>query len=345
MLPIGCLTGVVVGWWYQEIWAASVEVPRRMLWVIGNIYRETVVRISQVAYALFCDSASKMVRDWSDRIGIRAYAIILTVFMWTLTSPVRFVLWLRRHPVNVAGLIRAMAAAVYLSANLATFTYGGYLIVKTPEGNTAAGVVGLGLLVGAMLTFGPLLLLFNLDESKTKRFYGLWDRCAKHGKVGLFLADLWFLFKMEVGVVVFSGAYLCLGVALLAGALVFTIIPIALAYCFVINSYRFVSRRGHWLCFGSTLVVTVLSAILFRNYLHNSYALWTVAMIAGLASAGTTEVLRRAIESFLERDSVLTFAATGLEGLLGQHFAPWRRPIDRIVSRVDRAARAYVPAN
>lgn len=340
VLPIGCLLGVVVGWWHQEI---LVHVKRSCLrgvirtrrsWEWSKAFVLTPVwELKDKAKGLRIDVGPAVVVFHAIMFGI----------VWLLRRPNAFRCWLRAHPMNRAYFIRVCAVITYyfIGTGLLFLPFyflwsSGYFSVQSIHDNGFGIFYGLGCLaVGVSLVIIPIVLdSEGLDETRRLRnFYRTWERFAAIGTLRFFFGEVYFLMKVWA----FTLAMMILSFLWFAGAgsvfVVCVVVPISAGVGIVKGVYAVSMRAGHWLCFGTTLVVTAITAWLTYPYLGDQRILWIVALCAGLASAGATEAIRRLIVwAFFLSDRLQAMNFAPLDGQL----AGWCRLFWDVSRNIER---------
>lgn len=287
LLPIGCLLGVLVGWWYEEIYQSSADACRAAL---SRWHRFTssitmpVCRLPEVTINL---------QPLRNVLGA-----LLSALVWILRRPVALARWCNAHPMNSARLIRMMAGLVFVGLSalwLVPFCRWCVRTAAIHPNDPAAVLFLVGLIVPIFSIFGPLLMHVesaDTEVAEMRVFYSDWARYADCGKLAYFKHDLLNFFRVQVTMLFFltgAGAWF-----LTAGSafVLFIVLPLSVIIGAIKGLCEVATRAGHWLCFAVTLVVTALSAWLSYPHFTNRTALWMVALFAGLLSALATEAVR-----------------------------------------------------
>lgn len=101
-LPFGCFFGVVVGWWYQEIWQSTVD-----------SFHCGIVRTQHAwnRFTTFVLTPTQKLREVRFDIGpcLKVCHFFLFAFVWLSRRPIAFVQWLKAHPMNRAYAMRTLA--------------------------------------------------------------------------------------------------------------------------------------------------------------------------------------------------------------------------------------------
>ncbi|MDP3795396.1 MAG: hypothetical protein Q8R13_05785 [bacterium] len=329
-LPFGCFFGAVVGWWYQEIWQS-----------VADSFRRGVVRTQHAwnRFTTFVLTPTHKLKEVRFDIGpyLKVLHFFVFAFVWILRRPIAFVRLLWSHPMNRALMVRSLAATGFVGLTalwaipFATwcFTTAGAVPKDSP---LILLLVLSGIFVPLVAAIYPIALDLAVEDTSSWRgFYRNWERYASRGAMYFFARDLVNFFRCQISIALFLG-----GAAIwftgIGGAFVFLVVaPISAMVGAVKGFYEFSTKAGHWLCFGTTVVVTAFIAWIAHPYLNDARALWIVALLAGLASAGATECLRRSLVwffSFSERARAIASAT------LGAQLAPSGRAFWRITKQV-----------
>jgi hypothetical protein len=124
-------------------------------------------------------------------------------------------------------------------------------------------------------------------------FYTRWERYSQHSFFSYFARELFRFLRAEVMVVGFCIIAIVYWVTLGGALIAFVMIPFATIVSFMVGLYKIAQRSAHWWCFGITLTVTTVSAIIFYNNFDNEVLLWSVALVNGVVSGFATEGLQR----------------------------------------------------
>lgn len=299
LLPFGVFAGVIGGWWYQEIWAATT-----------HGFFEGVAKTK--AFGAFLFTPVHRLRDWRadmkrniDDLDILYYVGLLAIpFIWLLRRPGALVMWARAHPVNRAYLVRVATLPVFYAMNVAVIGFFALLLVRSAQGfDFNHDVRGLPIIFGGIFLFcigiislmAPMMFWMNDSDrklDKMRSFYRTWERYSSMGIARFYVSELWFMARSWFSAVAWLVAcivWFCgLGAVFLA-----IVATVSAAIGLVKGVYQVSTQAGHWLCFGATLTTTVISAAVFHGSFGDPRAVWVVALLTGVASAGITEGLRR----------------------------------------------------
>lgn len=338
VLPFGVLLGVVVGWWYEEIFASIVESYHQAI-LVGKKILQTVKK----SYDFVADCLKRPAKTFKGVwdyirtptavfVSLAVFASVFIAIMWMLTRPIAFVKWCLAHPMNRARLVRATAFIVYLSLNaLWVIPLIIWILPETirPKANLPpepTPIVAYLVVSSVALAFAVLPSIEALAESMgegLRGFYRTYEYYSWQGPIKFFVRELLGMIRWHImtylflifSVLYFTGAGMLVFVAI--------IVPLAIFIGFVRGIYKVAIRSGHWLCLGTTMTVTVLSALFFSPYFGNRYMLWSVAFATGIASGIVTEAVRRSI-AWLFTNTIRgkEFAAVSAEIYLKNRIVP-----------------------
>lgn len=303
LLPVGVFAGVIGGWWYQEIWMATM-----------HGFHEGVAKTQMLAAFLFTPlrRLSEWRKElWKDEVGWGAFlpivgflAWLVSPLIWLLRRPAAMVMWARAHPVNRAYLVRGATLPLFYAVNAMIIGLLAFLLVRSAQGfDFNHDVRGIPIIFGGLVLFcvgvislmAPMMFWSSNSQQKLDQmhnFYRTWERYSSMGVMRFYVSELWFMARAWFSIVAWLVA--CIAWFCGLGAVFLAIVAImSAAIGFVKGVYQVSTRAGHWLCFGATLTTTVISAMLFHNSFVDVRVLWTVALLTGLVSAVATEGLRR----------------------------------------------------
>jgi len=337
-LPFGCFFGVVVGWWYQEIWQSVID-----------SFRCGVVRIQHAwnQFMTFLLTPTCKLKEVRFDIGpyLKVFHFFVFSFVWLLRRPIAFIQWLQAHPVNRAYATRTLAVLTHLALNaLWVIPLGVYCFkdVILPKDSAMPLLYICGFLFVLLPVIFTPLFMYELDEKtpKMRKFYLVWEQYAASGSFRFFAKDLANLFLYEISMFLLVGGMLVWFTGIGGIFLIFVVAPISVMVGVAKGIYEVSTRAGHWLCFGTTIVVTALTAWATHPYLDDARVLWTVALFSGLASAVATEGLRRSLVWFF---SISERAQATVSATLGEQLAPSGRAFWRITTTVCDRFRYSLP--
>jgi len=285
VLPFGCLFGVVVGWWYEEIWKSITDSVSRG--IAGTRH----------AWSRFTTFTHTPVKKLSIDIGpgLTILHFFVCAFVWFLSRPIAFIRWLRAHPINRAYAIRTLAVLSYFALNILAIVSLAFATISKDS-----VVMPLLFMIGGIgFLLGPLGYLISDEETlKMRKFYLVWERYSASGPFWFFIKDLVNIFRYEISSILATCGTLIWFFGIGGAFLLLVVIPISVAVGAIKGIYEVSMRAGHWLCFGTTVVVTALTAWIAYPYLNDVRVLWIAALFAGLASAVVTEGLRYSLVWF-----------------------------------------------
>ena len=312
LLPIGCLIGVVIGFWYQEIIQAIVDSWKEtiLLWK-WRIYKAKVFLKLLFSVRFVLSKAKKYTVDPVARFFTHNINISFMASFFNLKKST-FLRWIIGHPMNRACFLKIIAASIFWSINLLLGVVIFYVSLNSvdtakPE-NPLPLFFFLGLcLWGFSVVVLPIVMFSRGEGTKTKmrNFYREFRRYSEKGAFRFLIRNLLMLFYAELGIVVMgviAFCYLFAGAALL---LTLIFLPVMTFVLLSRKLYSIATRENHWMCFIATLAVTTLSAWLTHPYLSNSIILWIIALGTGCASGITTELARRSIAELLKKSEFM----------------------------------------
>jgi hypothetical protein len=311
-IPMGCIIGALVGFWFNEIKSA----------VRGNLQKVASVLKTDIDFGFALSRAQSFgvgVHRWTRyhkltwmrdvRKATKLGYWCISVLGWLILSPFRLINLCFSHPVMVARTIRALSiVCTTVLVLLVSYSVcpdmdeiGRYMLVLTCSG------------LATMLSFFAAEVLMCDDESSRLSFFFFnWSRYSRQGPV---LQVVKSVAQHLLAMVTIVGLLLAMVFVLCGGfvSLVLFIFVTLLMNALWIAS----SRHEHLLCVTVTLIVTVISAIVCNTYMHG-IGLWLVALTTGVLSGLLTEALRRVV--------VFSFNNTVLYKFLGDEFCDPNRP-------------------
>lgn len=296
-LPIGCLFGVLIGWWYEEIWVSAVEGWRASMSMFCGIPKSTVSAVTA-----FKNDICNMFLDF-----LRAMRSIFVGIINAFLLPCK---WFGNHPMNQIFVIRicAIIASIEVSALwLMPICFKiGDMSRAYPTGSDPQALLMLAQMMLVIIVVMSSVMYLVASSEDMNLFYAIWERYEKKGAVLFFFDDV----KMIIVSQIIFFIYLACFVVWFATAggffLIAIIAPLSLMIGAVKGVYAVSARSGHLLCLGVTLCVTIFSAWLMHEYFANVQILWITALAAGVVSAGVTEGMRRVIVWCCDRNVFLT---------------------------------------
>ncbi len=289
LLPVGCLIGVVAGFWYQEIiekfkadwvvtkadWKRHAAQTKKSFLRPWRVYKVVCRRINRVKNKEFLgtfDFVEKAIR-W-----------ILFAFFWIISKIVQAITWPTKNAYN--GMI-TMTVATYVCFIMATIyilfepIYNAELNSDPASRGTYFLLCSVGLLLTHAVTFGHQLIY--LGEKR--------DRLLKLSAIEFLgfqlLHTTWIFFRVLCCAII-GILYLGAGAIITLG---FIALPILAAVQLSRAWLKFAQQKAHWLCFAACLVMTTATAIICHNHLQGPL-LWFAALVAGTLSGLAAEGLR-----------------------------------------------------
>lgn len=339
-LPFGCFFGAVIGWWHQEIRQSAMDSFHRGI---------ATTQYAWNRFTTFVLTPTRKLREMRFDIGpcLKLLHFLLFAFVWILRRPSVCVQWLKAHPVNRAYATRTLAVLTHLALNalwvipLVVYCVKAQGVAPKESAMQLLYVFGGFVLVPVVAIFPPLMYALDEVTPKMRKFYLVWERYAAIGLFRFFMRDLSNLFLSEISILLFMGGTLIWFTGIGGAFVLLVVAPVSVIVGAIKGIYEVSTRARHWLCFGTTVVVTALAAWVAHPYLNgDARVLWTVALLTGLASAVATEGLRRSL--------VWCFSASGraqamVSTTLGAQLAPSGRAFWRITTTVGDKFRDALP--
>lgn len=289
-LPPSCFLGVIIGWWYQEIWQSGMKefhkstVKSQELW-----NRLTILALKEIKF--------------NTEPYVKVFHSFLSVAIWILRRPIVCIDWLA-HPMNRAYITRTLTIIIYvvLNAIWAVPLVAHWLErIKTANEESMAPLLYiLCVIIVLMIAILPCILFLEGNKPKIQRFYFDWDRYVTHGPFRFFAEDLIYLFKLEISVIFFGIVKLSWVIGIGGMFVLIIIAPISAVVGAIKGIYHVSTKRRHWLCFGVTITVATILVWFAHPYFNDVHILWTVALSTGIISAVITETIRRSLVWFFD---------------------------------------------
>lgn len=309
LLTPGCVLGVVFGWYYQEIWQCTAAECKKAMKLYIALLKERRMRKAKRA---------------NEKIGSRRRAYlnlepILNIFrytfrsvLWTLMQPIELIRWIREHPINGVYFVRGIS--VVISSALVIFGLFYWpdklhwqswhnVVTNNPSG------ADIGILMSQIIlsviqvatAIAHACCEGEEDLKKMRRFYGDWEYYSHCGAIRFFIKNFFELIAFQIEFFAKTAAILSWFLGIGTIFLVVVIMPMSAAIGAVKGIYGVATKRGHLLCLGVTLAVTILVAWAAHPYMNASYVVGLVALTAGILSAVATEMARRFIVMIFDR--------------------------------------------
>lgn len=296
ILPFGCILGVLVGWWYQEIFQSAIEGWRKGTARACEVWNKTVLLLT---------TPTRKLKGIDINLDPFMKVIHFLIFLvaWVFRIPLTFCRWLGKHPMNQVYVIRSLALGTVLALSaLWMIPLGKKLnqLASMPV-SSASGMEQLSVpFLAVLMMFAVITMIsYPIGRSESlKDFYSSWSTYSQYGTIVLFFREVGEIILFQLTTVIFfSGAgvwFIVIGGAFVAAV----IAPLSFAIGMVKGIYRVAMKPGHWLCLITTLTITLLTAWQAHSYFADARMLWTAALMTGVLSAIATEGLRRLIALF-----------------------------------------------
>lgn len=302
LLPVGCLAGVIIGFWYQEIievifssWHQGISTAKTS-WVNFKVYvttqpKEWGLMFKKSDFAKFIQG-------------------IFFVVWWLIKRPYVFILWLKRHPMNRAYIIRLLAVALIIFLNSLWFfpavSYFASGIEASKDGGGFVLLLLLSFFACCLPIFSIVIYLQRGDANireRTKVFYHEYEYYLSRGSLIFFLKELLTLIRTQFLFTVYIIAVISFytGLGAIFTALLFA--PLAIGIQIVKGIYKIATETKHWLCLGTTVIITSISAWLTGPYLTDPRILWGVALGTGVVAGLVTLGIQRSIAWFYKTNT------------------------------------------
>lgn len=277
LLPVGCLMGVLMGYWYE------------LVGEMCNSYYDDTFEIAKSTWKYCTVPKHQRQSHWLQTDHVRG--LVMLVIFWLLTR----VRWINRLCVSKRTVrwkrLRFLAALTFIALNSLWFVPA-WKWLQHPNGEPSPFYLGLVFCIGLFVGFPVLSLMDSIRREKAEMSYAFY---CDYNIFFSFLREIVGLLRIEGGVLLLTASHFLwfLGVGALFVATV--ILPVTLAVGIVKGIYALVTRRGHWLCVGVTLVMTTIVAWKAAPLLPNATVLWVAALTAGTCSGLVAEAARRLI--------------------------------------------------
>lgn len=313
LLPVGCLIGVVIGFWYQEIWAYTLEGYKASCNHVRAFCRNAIVApknefklwLQRVKAAWMSEDNTGLmdVIYWCARLLIGTLRLIWAIVRWPM-----------KHTMNGVYLTTAVAVLIFLTV-LAVPIWYQFCVWWYDPNNDVNGQLGSAKILGSVFlllipTFfaAGVAFLGSPDKNELHGFYSDWERYDRYGLAG----TLGYKFMVMSRQFILFFVYECLGLAYIALGIVsvlgFMVLPMLFTMWLLRALWHFSTMKNHWLCFGVTLTVTTISALLMGSHIHG-VGLWLVAMATGSVAGLMSELVRHGLSVVLSaKPAVMAFA-------------------------------------
>jgi len=341
LLPIGCLGGVVLGFWYQEIWVALAKDFRKTQ-VRWNHFRDNTLLVPRFQLKINLSGFKEELMTggaffiyyairWSIaaiRGGIAAARFIKVAVKWPFKERLNGVILL-----NFTAMVIFCCLIIYLAA--LQFMMWGYN--STDDGVSFIIVTCFGLAFPILGTVLPTLINDETHQTITlPRDLAIYDRFGLMGLLTSKLIALIKSFGLFIAFEILALLYLAIGAVTVS---FFMAAPVAVAMLSLRVLWKFATSKNHWVCFFTTLAVTLTSALLTRQYLQGA-GLWIIALATGCFAGVLSEGARRLVASILKtQPKAIAWAQRSLEDPIEALLIPlWGK-----YSRLNKYAYKWVP--
>ncbi len=308
VLPLGCVFGVLIGWWYQEILQSALEGWHKGVIKTHEAWNRTV---------LFLTTPTRKLKGININLepSLKVLHFLVFLVVWVFRSPITFYHWLGKHQMNQVYTIRVFVVATTLGLTALWMIPLGFKLNQMFGGVDQNSPMGALVILAFILGLVAVISPFARSES-LRDFYSSWSAYSRQGTILFFLKEVATSIFLQVAmIVVFSGMgfwFIAIGGAFVA----IVIAPLSFAIGMVKGIYKVAMKPGHWLCLITTLVVTLISAWQLHSYFADARILWAVALMAGVVSALATEGLRQLIALFYKHNEFIRRVALTELGIL-----------------------------
>ncbi|MBD3360007.1 MAG: hypothetical protein GF365_04870 [Candidatus Buchananbacteria bacterium] len=312
LLPIGCLLGVVSGYWYQEICQEIIRSWQQTLARWGEEYAigQKKLRSMFQRQSALLKKVKKFLQSHNleFNLPIKEILALLRHFFTISNSPI--VKWLRAHPMNRFYTIKGLVWLSHGVIHLLWFIPLCKFWISTANDPEPEKFILLMLGVISIFSIMFCIAITSFNPEKTlydmKNYYRQYELFNQKGPIYTYFYTFIALAIRQI--TVFLGVAGVLSYGLISGIIVSTIIFLpVIAFLGIIKAlYKISLRTNHWLCLGITLIVTTAMALITKSYLGYPLLIWLIALITGCLSGLTTEGLRRLIAWDFAKNTRLT---------------------------------------
>lgn len=298
ILPLGVLFGVVVGWWNEEILRLFKEAHQQAKKTASGFIGATDHVLS--AFACFCGLPATISNVFRWIIA----KVIVRSIIWIASAPVRFVRWLKCHPMNRVFVIDTIVFLIFLLGTPVTGFFLEPFLGIEGEGNRGIlGFLGLVIAMGGSFIYRVKHdFAKNSELKELGQFYHEWEVISHYGSIGFLFYTIAMQIRCMVGFAVFCAIALpWFFVFALVGFL--GVYPLLAGLVIIQGLLTIFGRSGHWLCLGVTMLITGISWTVYHESFADPRILWTVALGTGIVSGGVTELIRRFVLTFYKHTS------------------------------------------
>lgn len=346
-LPIGCLLGVIVGFWYDLI---GNKIAEEYLRFRVKLYRcqRMVDKMLRFRPKLFVTLPRIQAMGFARRIFLVISQKLVFAFWWLSRSPAIFSRWFRRHPANQMITLEIFTL-VFLAALNAIWIpkviiFSGRAASHATKGSSGElwGIVCIGtvLLIIFTIVMQVTALAVRYND-KLRLAYAHYEKYSQCGKLRYFLIALWELFRIEL--FVFFVLLCCLsGFALLIPAVLFCLV-LAIGVGLFRGLASAAMSKGYGTCFVSTLLITGITGGLLYSLLTSHLLIWLVALGTGTFCGLAVEPIRQVVGRWCANSDFVFSAFQGeFDDVVIRVATRLGLPVFKKVEIV--AERIYVPA-
>jgi hypothetical protein len=300
VLPFGCFLGVIIGWWYQEIWQSVTDSVNHAVARVEHTWNQFTIFVLTPTWKL-----KNIKIDIKIKPCLKVLHSIIFPLIWLLLRPIAIIKWLMKHQVNRLYITRTLAVFTHSTINalwvvpLVIYNFKAIELYESSESLIPVLHCMSMIFVPLFTMILPLVALLNETDEETlkkmRRFYLNWERYVEKGSFRFYAKELsrFFLYEISICSLFIGGAawFTVIG----AVFVLIVVVPISAGIGLVKGIYKVSVKAGHWLCFGTTVTVTAFVAWTMHPYLNDVRILWFTALFAGLLSAALTEALRRSL--------------------------------------------------
>ncbi len=287
LLPIGCLTGATLGFFYDT-----------QLQTTGRVLKRAAARLATAR--------------WSD---LNPLAGLNDDVQRTREE---FDRWYHAHRYHPVGLLQRWSIGAFVAFQIVTLATV-FTISKPYEKFNAfiwvSAVVLVLYLLASVLSpfcFGTTYASFRSRRYKVKQL----RRFVRLGKTKFFGYCMYLQIRNALALTAIGTCALAITIIFGLGFVLTVVVPIGLAAIGLRMAKKVALIPQYALCLSTTMVVTGLSAWLFHRALHGT-GLWLIALATGCLSALVTESLRRSLARavpWMGRQKVMTEYFSDLVG-------------------------------
>ena len=301
VLPIGCLLGVLGGWWYQEIFQSAIEGWHKGVQKTHDVWNGVILLIT---------TPTKKLKNININFEFPMRVVHFLIFLvfWVFRSPMIFYRWMKKHPMNQVYVLRFLATIASIELTALWMVPLGFklnhMFEIAKKGNGMDAICVLTLLLGMIV----VVCAFTYPVARSDgmyNFYASWSSYSYQGMILFFFREVMANILSQIGTTVIMLGILFWFFAIGGAFLVIIIAPLSFGIGMVKGIYKVAMKPGHWLCLITTLVVTLASALEMHTYFADQRILWAVALTAGVVSAMATEGLRRIVALFCEHSKFI----------------------------------------